>query len=164
MSLYDSLLRPLAFNFDPEWVHEKALKAIEMGVFKARSFQSPRLSQSFFGVEFPNPLGLAAGFDKNAVALNHWGDLGFGFVEIGTVTYHAQPGNEKPRMFRIPEDQGLINRLGFNNLGAARAAMRIAESNPKVPVGINLGKSKITELADAPKDYQESFRLLHKLG
>ncbi len=164
MSLYDSILRPLAFQFDPEWVHERALAAISAGIFKARPISSERLRQTVFGVDFPNPLGLAAGFDKNAVALNHWGTLGFGFVEVGTVTYHSQPGNDKPRMFRLPEDQGLINRLGFNNHGAQRAAMQIAESKPSVPVGINLGKSKITPLEEAAQDYQNSFRLLHKFG
>lgn len=164
MSLYDSILRPLAFNFEPEWVHEKALAAIEKGVFRARPFENSRLHQSHFGVNFANPLGLAAGFDKNGVALDQWGNLGFGYVEMGTVTFHPQPGNERPRMFRLPEDEGLINRLGFNNHGAQKAAIRIGGANPTVPVGINLGKSKITPIEDAARDYQESYRLLHRLG
>lgn len=149
---------------DPEEVHERAMSLLRKGLFKAREFRDARLEQEFFGVRFPNPLGLAAGFDKNAVALDHWRALGFGFVECGTITYHAQPGNPKPRMFRLPESNGLINRLGFNNEGAAAVAPRIAAANAGIPVGINLGKSKITELPDAPKDYQESYRLLHTHG
>ncbi len=164
MSLYESILRPVAFNFDPEWVHEQAMKMIQKGVLRARPFDDERLHQNFFGATFRNPLGLAAGFDKNGVALNYWGQMGFGFVEMGTVTYYAQPGNDRPRMFRLPEDQGLINRLGFNNQGAQKAAMRIGEATPTVPVGINLGKSKATPIESAALDYQESFRLLHKLG
>ena len=154
----------MAFTMDPERIHEMAMNMLQKGVFRARSFQDPRLAQTLFGVKFPNPLGLAAGFDKNAVALNHWHQLGFGFVEVGTVTYHAQPGNPKPRMFRVPEDRGLINRLGFNNEGAASVATRLASAKSSVPVGVNLGKSKITELADAANDYQESYRLLHSFG
>lgn len=137
---------------------------LERGLVQARPFSDSRLEQELFGVRFPNPVGLAAGFDKNALALDHWHRLGFGFVECGTVTFHAQPGNPKPRMFRIPEEKGLINRLGFNNDGAAAVAERIARAHPQVPLGINLGKSKVTELADAAKDYQESFRLLHGFG
>jgi len=149
---------------DPESVHEKAMGLLEKGLVRAPLYQDPRLEQTFFGVKFPNPLGLAAGFDKNAIALDHWHQLGFGYVECGTITFHAQPGNPKPRMFRVPEEKGLINRLGFNNDGAAALAKRIASSHPQIPLGINLGKSKITELADAAKDYQESFRLLHTFG
>ena len=137
---------------------------LEKGVLKSRAFVDPRLAQTFFGVDFPNPLGLAAGFDKNARVLNYWHQLGFGYVECGTITYHAQPGNPKPRMFRIPEEKGLINRLGFNNDGAKCVAGRLAAAKPQIPVGVNLGKSKITELADAAKDYQNSYRLLHSHG
>ncbi len=164
MSLYDSVIRPVAFMFDPERVHEAAMWMLERGLFKAPHFSDPKLEQTLFGVKFPNPLGLAAGFDKNGRALNHWHQLGFGYVEAGTITYHPQPGNPKPRMFRLPADKGLINRLGFNNEGARSAATKFGLAKPQIPMGINLGKSKITELADAPKDYQESFRLLHKLG
>jgi dihydroorotate dehydrogenase len=134
------------------------------GLFRAPAFDDPRLHQTFFGVDFPNPLGLAAGFDKNGAALDHWHQLGFGFVEAGTVTYHAQPGNPKPRLFRLPADKALINRLGFNNDGARAIATRLAVAKCKVPLGVNLGKSKITELPNAAQDYQESFRLLHKFG
>jgi dihydroorotate dehydrogenase len=162
--VYQSLLRPIAFKLDPEWVHERALALLERGLIRANEVKDARLHQQFFGSTFENPLGLAAGFDKNAVALDQWHRLGFGYAEIGTVTYHPQPGNDKPRMFRVPEDKGLINRLGFNNRGAEALARRLAVSNPKLPYGINLGKSKVTELADAPMDYQKSFRLLHTFG
>ena len=164
MSLYDNLLRPMAFRFDPEVAHEAAMRMIERGIFKARWFQDPRLEQNLFGAVFQNPLGLAAGFDKNARALDYWHQLGFGHVECGTITWHAQGGNPKPRLFRLPEDHALINRMGFNNDGAAKVGTRIASAKSKIPVGINLGKSKITELKDAPKDYQDSFRILHTFG
>jgi dihydroorotate dehydrogenase len=120
-------------------------------------------------VRFPNPIGLAAGFDKDGVALGAWEALGFGFIEVGTLTAHAQPGNPRPRIFRVPEQRALINRLGFNNQGAAAAAerfgrLRAAGQWPSVPVGINLGKSKITPLEDAAADYVESLEKLHAFG
>ena len=120
---------------------------------------------TFFGLNFPNPIGLAAGLDKNGVALPAWAALGFGFIEIGTVTAKAQPGNPKPRIFRLPEQQALINRLGFNNDGADAIAQRLAalrESGrwPAVPVGINIGKSRATPLEQATDDYLYSFRML----
>ena len=120
---------------------------------------------NLFGLTFPNPIGLAAGLDKNGVALSAWAALGFGFIEIGTVTAKAQPGNPKPRIFRLPEQQALINRLGFNNDGADAIAHRLSalrESGrwPAVPVGINIGKSKVTPLEAATDDYLYSFRML----
>ena len=120
---------------------------------------------TLFGLNFPNPIGLAAGLDKNGVALPAWAALGFGFIEIGTVTAKAQPGNPKPRIFRLPEQQALINRLGFNNDGADAIAHRLAalrESGrwPAVPVGINIGKSRATPLEQATDDYLYSFRML----
>ena len=118
---------------------------------------------------FPNPIGLAAGFDKNGLALPAWEALGFGFIEIGTVTAKAQPGNPKPRIFRFPRQQALINRLGFNNDGADIVANRLRRWQergrwPKVPVGINIGKSRITPLDQAPADYLHSFRRLQKFA
>ncbi len=118
-----------------------------------------------FGLKFPNPVGLAAGMDKFAVALPIWECLGFGFVELGGVTCHAQPGNDKPRMFRAVDDRALINRMGFNNPGADAMAKTLAHWKssghwPKHPVGMNLGKSKITPLDKAAEDYATSFRLL----
>ena len=164
MSLYDSLLRPLAFRVDPERVHEAAMGMLQKGVFKARTFHDDRLVQTFFGQTFQNPLGLAAGFDKNGLALDYWHQLGFGHVECGTITYLAQPGNPKPRMFRLPDEKGLINRLGFNNEGARIVAGRLATAKPRIPVGVNLGKNKDTPLNQAAQNYQDSFRLLYPFG
>lgn len=164
MSLYDSVVRPLAFLLDPEKAHETAMWMLERGFFRAHVFADPRLEQTLFGVKFPNPLGLAAGFDKNGRALSHWHQLGFGFVEAGTITYHAQPGNPKPRMFRLPADKALINRLGFNNEGSEAIAARLSRQAPpgrrRIPLGINLGKSKAAEIDRAPEDYLASFARL----
>jgi dihydroorotate dehydrogenase len=137
---------------------------LEKGFISAHRFENPGLRQILFGVEFANPVGLAAGFDKNALAVSHWHQLGFGFVECGTVTWHPQPGNPQPRMFRLPGDSALINRMGFNNDGAKIVAERLKGSTAKLPVGVNLGKSKVTELPDAPKDYAQSFRELQNYG
>lgn len=154
----------MAFMLDPEKAHEAAMKLLTRKLLKAPSFADPALEQTLFGVKFPNPIGLAAGFDKNCAAIESWGQLGFGFAEVGTITFHAQPGSPRPRLFRIPSDQALINRMGFNNDGAWRAAMRLAEAKAEIPIGVNLGKSKITELVDAPTDYQQSFKALHTHG
>src|SRR5687767_1171333 len=114
MSLYESLVRPLAFRLDPEKAHNQAVSLISHGLVRTTLYAHPRLEQTLFGTAFANPLGLAAGFDKNAVAVDHWHRLGFGFAEIGTVTFHPQAGNPKPRLFRLPEHRALINRMGFN--------------------------------------------------
>ncbi len=132
-------------------------------------FEHPSLEQTQWGLRFPNPIGIAAGFDKDGVAANVWEHFGFGFAELGTVTFHAQPGNPKPRMFRLPLDEAALNRMGFNNLGAAALAKRLgsrltAVHSIGIPIGINLGKSKITALEDAAADYLESFRVLKNLG
>ena len=164
MGLYDAAIRPLLFRMDPESAHDFAFRYLEKGLVSVRPLESPLLEQTLFGVQFKNPLGLGAGFDKNARAVSHWHKLGFGFVEVGTVTWHAQPGNPKPRLFRLPEDKALINRMGFNNDGAERVAERLRGSLPRVALGINLGKSKITELNDAPNDYRQSFNALKDFG
>ena len=118
-----------------------------------------------FGLRFPNPVGLAAGMDKDGLALPAWPALGFGFVEVGTVTRHPQPGNERPRLFRLPASKALINRMGFNNQGAQALADRLAASGPlRVPLGISLGKSKVTPLEDAVADYLASYRVLRQYG
>ena len=122
-----------------------------------------------FGLTFPNPVGLAAGMDKNAEVLGAWEALGFGFVEAGTITAHGQPGNDKPRCFRYPPQQALINRMGFNNPGAEAVACTLTKLKssgrwPQIPVGINIGKSKVTPLEDAPSDYAASFRQLLPFG
>ncbi|MBS1716967.1 MAG: quinone-dependent dihydroorotate dehydrogenase [Armatimonadetes bacterium] len=164
MSLYESIAKPLFFRMDPEDAHERVMRLIRTGLLRAPEFKSPRLEQTLFGVQFANPLGLAAGFDKNAVALAQWSNFGFGFVEIGTVTMLAQPGNPRPRLFRLPEDHALINRMGFNNDGAETVAARMQGLKPTIPFGINLGKSKVTPLEEAAADYEGSFKLLNGFG
>jgi dihydroorotate dehydrogenase len=126
--------------------------------------QNSRLQQTLWGLNFPNPLGLAAGFDKDGTAAGIWDSLGFGFAELGAVTLHSQPGNPRPRMFRLPEDKAALNRMGANNLGAAVMADTLAETwqrKPRaIPIGINLCKSKIASLEAAAEDYVKSFQLL----
>lgn len=126
---------------------------------------NPALERTLFGVRFPNPLGLAAGMDKNGVALPAWAAMGFGFVEAGTVTWRAQPGNPRPRIFRLPEYAALINRMGFNNAGAVALAARLQEiGTPPLPVGISLGKSRVAPIETATEDYCASFRALYDHG
>ena len=178
MNLYKKIARPLFFQLDAEQAHEWVLKGLTLAthapqllksttdLFAGKVAASPRCVAS---INFPHPVGLAAGMDKNGVALLAWEALGFGFVEIGTITAHAQPGNPKPRLFRFPEEEALINRLGFNNEGAAAVARRLIsfkESGrwPRIPVGINIGKSKITPAGEAAGDYLASFQQLHGLG
>lgn len=172
VNLYRCCVRPLLFSFDPEDVHHFAMHCLELGGPLLRQFVAPLepgLERSVFGVRFPAPVGLAAGFDKNAVALPAWEGLGFGFAEIGTVTALAQPGNPRPRLFRLPELGAVINRLGFNNDGADVIAARLAELKrtgawPGIPVGVNLGKSKVTPLEAATEDYVSSFTRLRAFG
>jgi dihydroorotate dehydrogenase len=164
MGFYQSVVRPLAFRFDPEWVHERAMAMIALGILRAPTVLDSRLQQTLFGVDFPHPLGLAAGFDKNALAVDYWDRLGFGHVEVGTVTHLAQPGNPRPRLFRLPDSKALINRMGFNNEGAAAVARRLASATPAIPVGVNLGKSRAVGVENAVEDYAASFRLLGSLG
>lgn len=164
MSFYQSILRPFLFSMDPESAHNMALNAVKNGLIGGSPSNFPNLERELFGVKFPNPVGLAAGFDKNGEALNQWKNLGFGYVEVGTITRHAQSGNDKPRMFRIPEEKALINRMGFNNHGADAAANAFEKANPGIPVGINLGKSKITPIEEAAEDYAYSFGLLKEFG
>jgi dihydroorotate dehydrogenase len=181
-ALYQYLLRPLLFRCDPERAHHLAMAALSasgrwrfpLPIVRAmtgvdREPVDSGLARTLFGVTFPNPIGLAAGFDKDGIALTAWPALGFGFVEIGTITAQAQPGNPRPRIFRIPEKQALINRLGFNNGGATAAAARFARLRasggwPAIPVGINIGKSKATPLEHAAEDYVASFQQLHAFG
>src|SRR3954471_8709733 len=169
--LYRRLVRPIAFSLSAEAAHHAAIRSLSIASSRPallrllERFKPPERSIAAFGLTFPNPVGLAAGFDKNGVALPAWAALGFGFIEIGTVTARPQPGNPKPRIFRYPEQQALINRLGFNNDGADVIAQRLRalrESGrwPAVPVGINLGKSKVTPLEQAVDDYLYSYRLL----
>lgn len=168
-----TVLKPLLFRSDPERVHDWVMRALAFcagrpGALRliraACSVQDERLKTQAFGLTFPNPIGLAAGFDKNAVAVPTWAALGFGFVEVGSVTAHAQPGNPRPRLFRLPEDAALVNRMGFNNAGAETVARRLsalrASGGVPVPLGVNVGKSKLTPLDEAPQDYLTSLEEL----
>ncbi len=174
--MYERLARPVLFRLgrgDAETAHETTLRWL------ARAAKSPAAVRALaaasraggggprtvFGVRFPNPVGLAAGMDKDGRALAAWPALGFGFVEVGTVTAHAQPGNDRPRLFRLPDSGAVINRMGFNNAGAEALAARLAAlGRLPVPLGISLGKSKVTPLADAVDDYVTSLRALRSHG
>ena len=163
--VYRSLVRPILFRLPPETAHELALHSLSLlKSFVGRPFESSTLNTDLFNLRFKNPVGLAAGFDKNGVALEPLAALGFGFIEGGTVTYHAQPGNPKPRLFRLSADQALINRAGFNNAGAAAFASRVERHRPDCVLGISIGKSKITALEDSTQDYVASFELVYKLA
>lgn len=207
VDLYQHLIRPLLFSkflhLDPERLHNRLLDSLgwlsdeyqaPIGLLLRGILRQwccvtdPRLTQTLWGLQFPNPLGLAAGFDKDGLGTRIWPDLGFGFAELGTVTCQAQPGNPQPRLFRLPRDRAVINRMGFNNQGSAALAERLQQvysqlaqelqqveyrSDPQdsmtgqlwpIPLGINLGKSKVTPLTDAAADYCESFRRLQHLG
>src|SRR5215208_1469279 len=161
--VYRSLVRPILFRLPPETAHELALHSLSLIPPRliARHFDNPI---SRFGLSFPNPVGLAAGFDKNGIALQPLAALGFGFIEAGTVTYHPQPGNPRPRLFRLSEDQALINRAGFNNDGAAAFARRVEQHRPNCVLGVSIGKSKITPLEKATEDYLASFELVYKVA
>jgi dihydroorotate dehydrogenase len=165
--LWGKLIRPLMFRLDAEPAHELGMKGLRSGLAApfyadARSFGIGPVRR--FGLEFPNPVGIAAGFDKNAVAVDQLASLGFGFVEVGTVTHRPQPGNPKPRMFRLGEDQALINRLGFNNEGAEAVAARLVKLKPKCVLGINIGKNKDVPIEDATENYLAAFKLLQPLA
>ena len=227
MDIYQSTIRPILFSglkTDPEWLHNRTLALLSLlssnqdstlghwlqGQLQQRfCINDARLEQTLWGVNFPNPLGLAAGFDKDGVAAGIWGSLGFGFAELGTVTFHGQQGNPRPRLFRLIEDKAALNRMGFNNLGATAMAARLEQlkvnrlqvqpplkvnrlqvagleknlplskakgeqptgrenriqaSGLTIPIGINLGKSKVTPLAEAADDYRWSFGLLREFG
>ncbi len=173
-SLY-TRIRPLLFRLDPEQAHRHAVRlAAAAGGVLARTARtglrpapvtSPRLERRLLGLTFPNPIGLAAGFDKNAVASHLWPTLGFGFAELGTITALAQPGNPTPRMFRLPDDEAVVNRLGFNNEGASAVAARLESTlyaRPRIPVGINIGgsRARIGDPEAELDDYRESTRRL----
>lgn len=179
--IYRRAIRPLFFGVagrDAEVIHERVLgglawasrsvaltRAVALAVNLTAGEQPRGLEREVFGLTFPNPIGLAAGFDKNAVAIPALAALGFGFVEVGTITRHAQPGNPRPRLFRLISDEALINRMGFNNEGAEAVAQRLARARPSgVPVGISLGKSKIAPLDEAVADYLGSLDLLYPHG
>jgi dihydroorotate dehydrogenase len=172
---YERFARPLLFSLDAEAAHYLTIALlsrgphIDLALRVLEIFQPRPKPKALFGVKFPNPIGVAAGLDKNGVAMPAWAALGFGFIEIGTVTAKPQAGNPKPRIFRFPEQRALVNRLGFNNDGAdviAERMHKLRESGrwPAVPVGINIGKSKATPLGKATDDYLYSFRLLRDVA
>jgi dihydroorotate dehydrogenase len=169
------LLRSILFLFPAEAVHHLSMQCLKglcawgptrrLVEWACRPEEHDKLRRELFGLQFPNPVGLGAGFDKNALYLRELAALGFGFVEIGTVTPLAQDGNPKPRLFRLPQDQGLINRMGFNNDGAEVIADRLRRwrARPTAPliIGGNIGKNKVTPNEEAWKDYETSFRALY---
>jgi dihydroorotate dehydrogenase len=166
-------LRRVMFAVPAERIHTWVFAVLRIGTTtaparrvlrRALSPRDPILASTVFGVRFAAPLGLAAGFDKNGTGLAVWGALGFGYAEVGTVTAYAQPGNPRPRLFRLPADRALLNRMGFNNDGAAQLALRLARHHPDVPIGVNIGKSKITPAVRAAEDYLASARLVGPLA
>ena len=171
LSLY-SLIRPILFRLPAESAHEFALQALRFGV--STSFAREVVAKRFatrefgslerFGLEFSNPIGLAAGFDKNGSYFRELASLGFGFIEVGTVTNHPQPGNPKPRLFRLPKDRALINRLGFNNVGAAQVAENLRKVRPNCVIGVNIGKSRSVPIEDAVPDYLASFDAVYEVA
>jgi dihydroorotate dehydrogenase len=174
--LHKKVLRPLLFKQDAERSHNFVVTQLARASRSklacdviGKIYGAPELPTEVFGLRFPNPVGVAAGMDKHAAAVPGWAALGFGFSEIGGVTWHAQPGNPKPRIFRAVADEAVINRMGFNNSGAEAVAQKLSDWKnfgrwPNHPVGINLGKSKITPLEKAAEDYANSFRVLRDLA
>ncbi|MAO09181.1 MAG: dihydroorotate dehydrogenase (quinone) [Alteromonas sp.] len=165
--MYKSIIRPILFFFDPEAVHHFSFKMIRFfnnigfgGLFRSLyKVNDPKLERTVFGLTFPNPVGLAAGFDKDAKLYKELSNLGFGFVEIGTVTPKPQPGNPKKRLFRLQKDSAIINRMGFNNGGVEAAAERLKKNNG-VLIGGNIGKNKVTPNEEAVNDYLSCFETL----
>lgn len=168
--MYKLLIRPILFSFDPEKVHYFTFRWIKrlhkLGLSgllnRMGTFEDKRLERKVLGLTFKNPVGLAAGFDKDATLFNELGDLGFGFIEIGTVTPQAQIGNAKQRLFRLKEDEGLINRMGFNNGGVVAAVKQLKNRHNKdIIIGGNIGKNTDTKPEDYTEDYIECFHALH---
>lgn len=167
--MYKSIIRPLLFQLDPEKAHHftfnalrtlhaiPGVNAIVKGMYK---YNHPSLEREVFGIKFPNPVGLAAGFDKDAKLYGPLSCYGFGFIEIGTLTPVGQPGNPKPRLFRLPKDKALINRMGFNNNGVDDAVKRLKNRKPGLVIGGNIGKNKVTPNEEATSDYIKSFDAL----
>jgi dihydroorotate dehydrogenase len=168
--VYHYFIRPLLFWFDPEKIHHftfyllqfvgktPGLKALLKWIYV---LEDKSLERTLFGITFSNPVGLAAGFDKDAKLIDELACFGFGFIEIGTLTPKAQPGNEKPRLFRLPKDQALINRMGFNNGGVAETVERLKRRKSRVIIGGNIGKNKITPNEKAFEDYEKCFETLY---
>ncbi len=169
MTLYKKIFRPLLFSFAPESIHtfvSKTLKAsfsipgFSKTFHRVSTVQDKSLEKTVFGLTFKNPVGIAAGFDKNATLYNYLGKMGFGFVEVGTITPKPQPGNPKPRLFRLTKDQALINRMGFNNNGVKEAKKHLQNKKTKALIGGNLGKNTLTPNSQAVNDYAFLFEEL----
>lgn len=168
--MYRWIIRPILFRFDPETVHHFTFRMVELffsipGVSwlsgRLFTYRRPWLKRTLMGITFENPVGLAAGMDKNAILTDEFAQFGFGFIEIGTITPLPQPGNDRPRLFRLPADRGIINRMGFNNDGAAAAAERLSRRRSRIIIGGNIGKNKVTPNEDAFSDYSKAFEVLH---
>ncbi len=168
--MYKTLIRPFLFLISPERVHSIVVNVLKLlyllGITKLLgnvffSFKHSSLKRNVFGIEFENPVGLAAGFDKDANLIDVFNDFGFGFIEIGTLTPRAQPGNPKPRLFRLVQDQALINRMGFNNMGVDKAIQKLKNRKSRVIVGGNIGKNKITPNEVASDDYVYCLNALY---
>ena len=169
--MYKFLVRPLLFSFDPEWVHYFTLNALKLLnkiplsswlLRKIYSYEDSSLEKELFGIKFKNPVGLAAGFDKNGKYIKEMSNLGFGFIEIGTITPKPQPGNPKKRLFRVKNDLAIINRLGINNDGSFMCAERLKKNNSNVVIGGNIGKNSTTSNENADADYIQNFETLHQ--
>lgn len=167
-AMYRQIIKPFLFKLDAEKAHHLVFNLIKIafqipgvrGTWYMRSVRHRKLERELFGIRFRNPVGLAAGMDKNARLINEWFYMGFGFVEIGTVTPKPQEGNPKPRLFRLPEDQALINRMGFNNDGAEKIAKRLRSRYTNLIIGGNIGKNKTTPNEQAVEDYRKCFEAL----
>jgi len=172
LSLYSSIVRPILFRVPAESAHELAMRTLTLALSteSARNFAQRRLQRApfgpleRFGLTFRNPIGLAAGFDKHGTAAQALAALGFGFIEVGTVTREAQPGNQKPRLFRLPADQALINRAGFNNCGAAELAENVSRRRPDCVLGVNIGKSRDVAIEEAIPNYLASFEAVYSVA
>lgn len=169
--MYKVIIRPVLFSFSPEKAHQMtflALKSLKFLPFlkyiMKRCFllEDARLSKNIFGINFPNPIGLAAGLDKNGEVFNELACFGFGFIEVGTVTPLPQPGNTKPRLFRLVKDSALINRMGFNNQGVEKLTKRLRKRNKNLIIGGNIGKNTATSNEDAAKDYLYCFKRVYE--
>ena len=169
--MYKAIIRPLLFCFDPERVHYFSLWSLELLLKipfvrsitqKTFTISDKKLERNLFGLTFKNPVGLAAGFDKNGKNIQTLTALGFGFIEVGTITPKAQPGNPKKRLFRLIDDAGIINRMGINNDGAHACAERLKKTKKEIIIGGNIGKNTETKNEDASNDYIENFNVLHE--
>ncbi|MGH7784854.1 MAG: dihydroorotate dehydrogenase (quinone), partial [Candidatus Binatia bacterium] len=167
MSLvWQKIIRPMFFCLDAERAHEIGIGALRLGIVSGNLGGSDDEFRDIerFGLKFSNPIGMAAGFDKNGLVVDQLANLGFGAVEVGTVTLEPQPGNEKPRLFRLPEDKALINRLGFNNQGAERIAERLGKIQRNCIVGVNIGKNRNVPNEEAVENYLQCFDRVYEVA